>query len=60
MNLAEATLHSFSFQLDDFERGVAFYRNVLGLRWLFAAAPQIAFFQCGAVRSQPLADILKG
>jgi methylmalonyl-CoA/ethylmalonyl-CoA epimerase len=58
--LPKATITQLLIPIDDFERGVAFYRDVLGLRLLFAAAPQMAFFQCGAVRSQPLADILKG
>jgi len=60
MNLAEATITQLLIPIDDFERGVAFYRDVLGLCLLFVAAPQMAFFQCGAVRSQPLTDILKG
>ena len=50
MNLADATITQLLIPIDDFERGVAFYRDVLGLRLLFAAAPQMAFFQCGAVR----------
>ena len=50
MNLAEATITQLLIPVDDFERGVAFYRDVLGLRLLFAAPPQMAFFQCGAVR----------
>ena len=57
MNLAEATITQLLIPIDDFERDVAFYRDVLGLRLLFAAAPQMAFFQCGAVRSQPLAVV---
>src|SRR5262249_45366369 len=28
----------------------AFYRDVLGLPFLFAAPPQMAFFMCGTVR----------
>lgn len=36
--------------VDNFDRGVAFYRDVLGLPFLFAAPPQMAFFMCGAVR----------
>ena len=51
MTLAEATITQLLIPVDDFERGVAFYRDVLGLGLLFAAAPQMAFFQCGAVRS---------
>lgn len=34
----------------DLERGVAFYRDTLGLRFLFQAPPQLAFFDCGGVR----------
>jgi methylmalonyl-CoA/ethylmalonyl-CoA epimerase len=36
--------------IDDFDRGVAFYRDILGLPFLFAAPPQMAFFMCGDVR----------
>jgi methylmalonyl-CoA/ethylmalonyl-CoA epimerase len=50
MNLADATIAQLLIPIDDFERGVAFYRDVLGLQFLFAAPPQMAFFQCGAVR----------
>ena len=50
MNLADATVTQLLIPIDDFERGVAFYRDVLGLPLLFAAPPQMAFFQCGAVR----------
>ena len=50
MNLADATVTQLLIPIDDFERGVAFYRDVLGLPLLFAAFPQMAFFQCGAVR----------
>jgi predicted enzyme related to lactoylglutathione lyase len=50
MNLADATVTQFLIPIDDFERGMAFYRDILGLPLLFAAAPQMAFFQCGAVR----------
>lgn len=34
----------------DVARGVAFYRDVLGLRFLFEAPPKLAFFDCGGVR----------
>src|SRR4029077_4216724 len=50
MNLADAAVTQLLIPIDDFERGVAFYRDVLGLPFLFAAPPQMAFFQCGAVR----------
>lgn len=32
----------------DLPRAVAFYRDVLGLRFLFEAPPAMAFFDCGA------------
>ena len=50
MNLAGASIGQLMIPVDDFERGVAFYRDVLGLPFLFAAPPQMAFFMCGTVR----------
>jgi len=50
MNLANASIGQLMIPVGDFERGVAFYRDVLGLPFLFAAPPQMAFFMCGAVR----------
>ena len=34
----------------DLDRAVAFYRDVLGLRFLFQAPPGLAFFDCAGVR----------
>ncbi|MBV8467303.1 MAG: VOC family protein [Burkholderiales bacterium] len=34
----------------DVDRATAFYRDVLGLRFLFSAPPGLAFFDCGGVR----------
>ena len=34
----------------DLVRAVAFYRDVLGMRFLFQAPPGLAFFDCGGVR----------
>ena len=31
-------------------RAIAFYRDVLGMRFLFEAPPAMAFFDCGGVR----------
>ena len=50
MNLSDATIGQLLVPVDDFERGVAFYRDVLGLPLLFSAPPQMAFFMCGTVR----------
>jgi methylmalonyl-CoA/ethylmalonyl-CoA epimerase len=46
MNLANATVGQLLIPVDDFEKGVAFYRDILGLPFLFAAPLQMAFFDC--------------
>jgi methylmalonyl-CoA/ethylmalonyl-CoA epimerase len=50
MNLENAKIAQLLIPVDDFDKGVAFYRDVLGLPFLFAAPPQMAFFNCGGVR----------
>jgi predicted enzyme related to lactoylglutathione lyase len=50
MNLSNATVGQLLVPVGDFERGLAYYRDVLGLPLLFSAPPQMAFFLCGAVR----------
>jgi methylmalonyl-CoA/ethylmalonyl-CoA epimerase len=50
MNLAQATVAQLMIPVEDFDRGVAFYRDILGIPFLFAAPPQMAFFTCGPVR----------
>jgi methylmalonyl-CoA/ethylmalonyl-CoA epimerase len=50
MTLANAKIGQLLIPVDDFDKGVAFYRDVLGLPFLFAAPPQMAFFSCGSVR----------
>ena len=50
MNLSNAKVGQLLIPVDDFEKGVAFYRDILGLPFLFAAPPQMAFFNCGGVR----------
>jgi predicted enzyme related to lactoylglutathione lyase len=39
-----------SMNARDLDRGVTFYRDALGLTFLFKAPPQMAFFDCGGVR----------
>jgi catechol-2,3-dioxygenase len=34
----------------DVERATAFYRDKLGVSYLFSAPPKMAFFDCGGVR----------
>jgi methylmalonyl-CoA/ethylmalonyl-CoA epimerase len=50
MNLSDASIGQLLIPVDNFERGVAFYRDVLGLPFLFAAPPQMASFACGSIR----------
>ena len=50
MNLSDATIGQVLIPIENFDRGVAFYRDTLGLPFLFAAPPQMAFFMCGSVR----------
>jgi len=50
MNLSNATIGQILVPVGDVAKGTAFYRDVLGLPFLFAAPPQMAFFMCGAVR----------
>jgi len=42
-------LGQVAINVQNVERAIAFYRDVLGLRFLFAAG-QLAFFDCGGVR----------
>ena len=37
-------------RVHDLERAIAFYRDVLGMRFLFQAPPGLAFFDCNGVR----------
>ena len=50
MNLADAKIAQLLLPVGNFEQGVAFYREILGIPFLFAAPPQMAFFNCGGVR----------
>jgi predicted enzyme related to lactoylglutathione lyase len=50
MNLENAKVAQILIPVDDFNQGIAFYRDVLGFPFLFAAPPQMAFFNCGGVR----------
>lgn len=34
----------------DLDRAIAFYRDMLGMTFLFAAPPGMAFFDCGGIR----------
>ena len=50
MNLSDAKVAQLLIPVENFETGLAFYRDVLGIPFLLAAPPQMAFFNCGGVR----------
>jgi len=50
MNLANAKIAQLLIPVDELAKGIAFYRDVLGLPFLFEAPPQLAFFDCSGVR----------
>ena len=43
-------IHQISMRARDVDRAVRFYRDALGLPFLFAAPPRLAFFDCKGVR----------
>jgi catechol 2,3-dioxygenase-like lactoylglutathione lyase family enzyme len=47
---ALTAIGQIAVNVHDLERAVAFYRDVLGMKFLFQAPPNLAFFQCGEVR----------
>ena len=49
-DLAQARIGQIAIVVQDLDRAVAFYRDTLGLRFLFQAPPKLAFFDCGGVR----------
>lgn len=44
------SIGQIAINVKDIARARAFYRDVLGLKHLFDAGPNLAFFQCGDVR----------
>lgn len=50
MDLSDSTVGQLLIPVEDLDRAIAFYRDTLGLRFLFAAPPQMSFFQAGTVR----------
>ena len=43
-------IHQISMRAQDIDRATQFYRDTLGLPFLFAAPPGLAFFDCEGVR----------
>jgi methylmalonyl-CoA/ethylmalonyl-CoA epimerase len=50
MQAALSRIHQISMRAHDVDRAVGFYRDTLGLPFLFAAPPRLAFFDCAGVR----------
>jgi len=47
---AVSRIGQIAMTVGDLPRAVAFYRDVLGMRFLFEAPPAMAFFDCGGIR----------
>ena len=45
-----SSIGQIAMPVRDLVRGVEFYRDRLGLRFLFQVPPGLAFFQCGSIR----------
>src|SRR6187549_2826433 len=45
-----AKIGQIAITVGDLPRAVAFYRDLLGMKFLFEAPPAMAFFDCGGVR----------
>lgn len=50
LNLSQSRIGQIAVVCKDVARATAFYRDTLGLRFLFAAGPTLSFFDCGGVR----------
>ena len=50
VDLATATIGQLLIPVTDLDRAIGYYRDSLGLPLLFAAPPQMSFFQAGDVR----------
>jgi methylmalonyl-CoA/ethylmalonyl-CoA epimerase len=49
-DLSDATVGQLMIPVSDLDDAISFYRDVLGLKFLFAAPPQMSFWQSGNVR----------
>lgn len=50
MDLSLSRIGQIATAVHDLDRAITFYRDTLGLRFLFQAPPQMAFFDCGGIR----------
>jgi len=49
-NFGLARIGQIAMTVRDLPQAVAFYRDLLGMKFLFEAPPALAFFDCGGVR----------
>ncbi len=49
-NFGLSQIGQIAVPVGDIDRAIAFYRDTLGMRFLFAAPPGLGFFDCGGVR----------
>lgn len=49
-DLADATVGQLLIPVEDLDSAIRYYRDTLGLKYLFSAPPQMSFFQSGSVR----------
>ena len=49
-DLAHSRIGQIAIVCTDVARATAFYRDALGLRFLFSPGPSLSFFDCGGVR----------
>lgn len=49
-DLSNAIVGQLLIPVEDLERATLFYRDTLGLPFLFSAPPQMSFFQAGSLR----------
>jgi len=45
-----AGIGQVSMRARDLDRAISFYRDILGLQFLFKPSPKLAFFDCGGLR----------
>ena len=50
LDLSQARIGQIAVVCKDVARATTFYRDTLGLRFLFEAGPKLAFLDCGGVR----------
>ncbi len=49
-NFGLSDIGQIAVPVSDIDRAIAFYRDVLGMRFLFKAPPGLGFFDCNGVR----------